>query len=385
MVYAQKFTADDIHLYFTADDRSAIFETMANLHRVREAITLGYLTDLLDDDEFMLLYDNNKPSNPEFQYYDYDPFDLEDYNDDECNAYFRFKKDDLYRLKDALQIPERIKCTNGYRVQGLEAICILLSRFAYPCRYGDMVKTFARDVPQLCTISTHMINFVYSEHSYLVETLNRFWLSSEHLMRYASAIHAKGAALKNCWGFVDGTVRPICRPKEYQRLCYNGHKRVHALKYQSVTAANGLVANLFGPIEGRRHDCFLLRESGLLTELEHRSYDTLGNTLCIYGDPAYPLRAHLQGPFKGNLTNDQKLYNHSMSSVRVSVEWVFGDMINFFKSTDFKKNQKMGLSACGKMYIVSGILTNAHTCLYGNSTSKFFELEPPTFEQYFQR
>ncbi|PIK38277.1 hypothetical protein BSL78_24897 [Apostichopus japonicus] len=253
MVYAQKFTADDIHLYFTADDRSARFETMANLHRVREAITLGYLTDLLDDDEFMLLYDNNKPSNPEFQYYDYDPsiwkiitmMNATHTSDSltvtavaggfsavsptpgqqydscfkpcaagitahcrvrnhfvmtQCALHCGFKKDDLYRLKDALQIPERIKCTNGYRVQGLEAICILLSRFAYPCRYGDMVKTFARDVPQLCTISTHMINFVYSEHSYLVETLNRFWLSSEHLMRYASAIHAKGAALKNCWG-----------------------------------------------------------------------------------------------------------------------------------------------------------------------------------------
>ena len=38
------------------------------------------------------------------------------------------------------------------------------------------------------------------------------------------------------------------------RVLYNGHKRVHAIKFQSVVAPNGLIANLFGPVEGRRHD-----------------------------------------------------------------------------------------------------------------------------------
>jgi len=41
---------------------------------------------------------------------------------------------------------------------------------------------------------------------------------------YADAIHAKGAALDNCWGFVDGTVRAICRPKVNQRVLYKDHK-----------------------------------------------------------------------------------------------------------------------------------------------------------------
>ena len=47
---------------------------------------------------------------------------------------------------------------------------------------------------------------------------------------------------------VDGTVRPICRPGEMQRAVYNGHKRVHGLKFQSVALPNGLIANLFGPV-----------------------------------------------------------------------------------------------------------------------------------------
>ena len=74
-----------------------------------------------------------------------------------------------------------------------------------------------------------------------------------------------------------------------------------------------------------------------------------------------------------------------MSSVRVSVEWLFGDIINYFKFLDFKKNLKVQLSAVGKMYIVGTILTNARNCLYGSSTSSFFDLDPPNLGNYFVR
>jgi len=72
-----------------------------------------------------------------------------------------------------------------------------------------------------------------------------------------------------------------------------------------------------------------------------------------------------------------------MSSVRVSVEWLFGDIVEYFKFVDFKKNLKIGLSTVGRMYIVCALLRNALTCLYGNTTSLFFDLEPPTLEEYF--
>jgi hypothetical protein len=83
------------------------------------------------------------------------------------------------------------------------------------------------------------------------------------------------------------------------------------------------------------------------------------------------------------LTPEMEEFNKSMSSVRVAVEWIFGDIINYFKFLDFKKNLKIGLSQIGKMYIVGALLRNALTCLYGNTTSKFFELDPPTLEEYF--
>ena len=71
-----------------------------------------------------------------------------------------------------------------------------------------------------------------------------------------------------------------------------------------------------------------------------------------------------------------------MRQVGVAVEWVFGDIINYFKFLDFRKNLKIGLSSVGKFYIVSVLPRNSVTCLYGNNTSRFFELDPPTSEEY---
>ena len=128
----------------------------------------------------------------------------------------------------------------------------------------------------------------------------------------------------------------------------------------------------------------MLRESGLLHLLEEHSVSQDGEIMCIYGDPAYPLKPQLQAPFRNaNLTEQQQLWNQRMSSVRVSVEWLFGDIINYFKFLDFKKNLKIQLSAVGEMYIVCTLLNNARNCLYGSSTSEFFQLDPPNIVDYF--
>ena len=121
-----------------------------------------------------------------------------------------------------------------------------------------------------------------------------------------------------------------------------------------------MIANLYGPMKGIRHNCVLLRASGLLPDLINFSHDTNGNQLCIYGDIAYPLRSYFISPYHhgAQFTVDQQAFNKSMSSCRISVEWIFGDILNYFKFLDFKKNLKIGLSAVGKMYLVCALLHN---------------------------
>ena len=187
-----------------------------------------------------------------------------------------------------------------------------------------------------------------------------------------------GSPLPQCFGFIDGTVRPICRPIHFQEVVYNGHKRVHALKYQAVSLPNGIIVHLSGPLEGRRHDAALLAQSNVLAEIAQYA----GNHY-IYGDLAYPLSQYLQCPFKGAfLTPRQRTYNKRMSKVRVSVEWAYKDITVYFAFNDFKKNQKLLLQHLGQQFIVSGLFTNCRTCLYGNQCSDYFDYTPPTLEEY---
>ena len=76
-----------------------------------------------------------------------------------------------------------------------------------------------------------MHNYIYDLHHRRITAWNQAILNPLALQQYADAVSDKGAALNNCFGFVDGT---ICRPGEHQRMVYNGHKRVHALKFQAV-------------------------------------------------------------------------------------------------------------------------------------------------------
>ena len=105
---------------------------------------------------------------------------------------------------------------------------------------------------------------------------------------------------------------------------------------------------------------------------------------CVYGDPAYPLRIHLQAPFRvGVLTTQMEIFSEKMSAVRASVEWVFAD-INYLKFLDFKKNLRIGLSQAGKVHIVCAILRNALTGLYSNTTAEYFGVDPPSLQDYFR-
>ena len=79
----------------------------------------------------------------------------------------------------------------------------------------------------------------------------------------------------------------------------------------------------------------MLADSGLLGDLQQQAFSPTGYPMCLYGDPAYPLRVHLQAPFRFVAPNqDMQDFNKSMSAVRISVEWLFGDIANFFKFMD---------------------------------------------------
>ena len=131
---------------------------------------------------------------------------------------------------------------------------------------------------------------------------------------------------------------------------------------------------------GRRHDSYLLSQSNLNNRLA--MVQQRNSVQCkVYGDAVYPIMSHIDRGCRGaNLTPAQRACNKNMSQVRICVEWMFGKVSKEFAFIDYSANLKLRLQPVATYYAVALLLTNAHSCLYGNVTASYFSCMPPSLE-----
>ena len=78
-----------------------------SLKEARKQLLYAFDDGLISDEECLLLYDLNRSTNLDFPYEQYPLFDLDDMQNDECLAEFRFHKNDLPILAEVLRIPDQ--------------------------------------------------------------------------------------------------------------------------------------------------------------------------------------------------------------------------------------------------------------------------------------
>lgn len=324
--------------------------------------------------------DNDDDEEEEESYHkNYERHSLKRLTGKEIKEQFRFNRNDIPRLCDLLGMKGEYVSPTRLRWGAEEGLCILLRRLAYPNRLADIVQRFGRSKSELSIIANSVQDWVIEHHLHRLQSLSQPWLDHE---QFAAAVLARGAACDNVFAFIDGTLKHTCRPRKNQKEVYSGHKRHHGLKYQAVQCPNGLVCHAYGPSLGKVHDSTMYRESGL-DDLLQQVQGNNGRQLAIFGDAAYALRPYLYTPYKGAvLTPAKQEFNNAMQPVRLCVEWSFDKLTKNFAFTNYYSNQKIFLQQLAKQYLAATLFTNCHTCLYGSQTSTFFDLAPPTLEQY---
>jgi len=195
---------------------------------------------------------------------------------------------------------------------------------------------------------------------------------------------------------MDGTIFPIARPGHgLQQAAYNGQKRMHGLKHLLLMAPDGLIMHAQGPYEARHHDSFLSNDSGVPGFLEQTfataavDQQALGGPLqndnfCIFADVAFSLSARVLPAYKIADTRDKEAFNRIHKAVRVAAEWGINKPKTLFPIFDRKRLQRVLLSPLGIWHRVGYLLSNAHSCLYGNQTSTYFNITPLSVDEYFQ-
>lgn len=306
--------------------------------------------------------------------------------DDQLLLLFRVCRSELCEMVEAVGWPDDMNKTsrNEYKTCPLLTTLVMLRRLASPCRWSDIECIFGKHSSQLSEIFWEGVENLMDKRAHLLTGPVSTEFIQVHASRYSESIHMKCASLRDCVGFIDGTVLSIARPGEsaVQNAAYNGHKRRHALKYQTITLPDGLILHASGPLEGCRHDWALYVNSGIDEQFGDMMFLD-GVQYFIHGDSGYNERAFLDIPFSGaHLTPVQKAANKETATVRVTVEWMYKEVKLYWTTVDFKRKMRIGEAPVGLLYVSAMLLTNFRNCLYPNTVSQYFNCTPPSLGDY---
>ena len=134
-------------------------------------------------------------------------------------------------------------------------------------------------MPELCIIANTVLDWVFNKHGFRLTTWNRPFLTL---------------------------------------AC----KHVHVLKCQSIALPNCLIENRYGPIRVHNMMQGCSKTLACCKRLKDKLTVQAGRSLCLYGDPTYPLRPHLLAHYRiGEVpifTADMEAFYALMRSVKVA-------------------------------------------------------------------
>lgn len=337
---------------------------------------------------------------------------IDSLRDDQCHMYFRFEtREKLRRVYRAFQFPTMFKDREKHKYSGEEVFLVGLYRMrnASTLAAACWEHFFGLTYIQVSSMFQLFLRFMVLNWGYLLTNNVAFWLP--HLPVFAAAIRdklaEKGVDIPHpqlpggfsVFAFIDNTMNSTCRPGGgpardgtnsprnnplIQRAFYNGWKKLHALKWQTVDLPNGMNFHVWGPCSGRHNDLESLEFSQLNDILVDMQ---MGNLLQwkIYGDSAYIFvpDTHILARHNDEPNTEEKIaQNKAMSSCREIIEWDYGDLGRYWSLVDYKKVLKMRKMPVQDMYLVAMLLRNAYVTVSGGNTSEYFNCLPPTLEAW---
>lgn len=341
----------------------------------------------------------------------------------DCFTFFRIHPNQLRLLYRHWRIPDQFRLPNRRVFSGEECFLIYLHHIMNGTPYTSMARSdFGGDPRSFTYMWTAMNDHLYENFFHKISgTSLSQWLPHQ-VDHFRSLIHnalqdgaiqvtrhdADGDVAEQelilldfpfetfrIFGFMDDTGIPTARPDDEarrrgevlvdtQRSFYSGYFSSHGLKCQVVYFPNGLIGSAF-ITEMRQNDNGVQNISGLnnymLQLLEGRF---IGGLLpAIYCDGIFRLLATIVPRFVGNITQEQRLLNIRMASVRQIIEHVFADHHTWFRL--FWVPHYLRLMIQGpqirRTSLNSFFIQNCFYCLNG-SRSRYFGQLPPTLQEY---
>lgn len=314
---------------------------------------------------------------------------VDDCLDETFRPLFRVSKSEFWQIYDALGVGGWAcdRLANRSRVTPEECMLVWLRRMGSRATVLEIAsQTFWASPTRVSSMFNIFADFM---HWHLSSPAMRVGVPLERATDFADSIkHRSGTGLDNCVGFLDSKALEIARPGENmeQMAAYNGYYGHHCLRFQAIHSPDGICYDMYGPVEGRRSDGYLLGASDFMCRF--LNYErALGFPLCVYADAGYWCSQYVQTGFNKNLGerpqgSAEDDYSKRMNRCRTSVEWGFGLVSLNWPFSTVAAYARVGNCPVGAHYKNAMFMTNVLSCLRGNITSSYFDCYPPSLNAY---
>ena len=310
-------------------------------------------------------------------------------DDSMCWSTLRWRKRGLLELFEYSNLPTECVLPDRQKVPGELVLMIGLYSWGYPQRQLEIARVFglAGGQPLVSKIMDYFNSHILVHFAHLIqsESINALSMWAPAVDYIVRCVQQKGGEnadprFDRVGMFIDGTFNQCCKPMQReehdmdgtdtQRAVYSGYYGGWGLKYLHCVLGNGMLAQVWGPVDGRRHDAHLFQISQINGKLACLS-QVSGSVINAHGDSAFPASSHTM---KGG--------GWEMNRKRICVEWTIGKIVQQGASLDMSAHQQIYLNRPGALYLVGCLLTNFHTCVYGSQTGLYFSCKSPTLESY---
>jgi len=218
--------------------------------------------------------------------------------------------------------------------------------------YGHENHLLALLLYYRCYVTYEFLSFLFDTHETTVmrsiKRIEKIVIQVVHIEKKREISREDAEYL-----IIDATEQPIQRPTKGQKKYYSGKKKRHTVKTQYVVGSDGKIESVSKPYEGKKHDFDIYKDQKNRDRFPGvpKKADSGYQGIKNYDKGA---EIPFKKPKKGELTTEQKTYNHELSKKRIKVENVIREVKIFKILSDSYRNRRKNHSI--KTNIVAGIV-----------------------------
>ena len=148
-----------------------------------------------------------------------------------CNMPSSMTASEIYKMIEALEIPDVFVTWTHSKFSMVEAFCLLCAQLHSAGDLYALLMLYDWAQSTISEVVNELVEYLDEKWEHLLGCDSDHLLHPSQLLIYANSIHQRGAPTKSVFSFIDCTIQCICHPTWFQCMAYNGHKKFHALKY----------------------------------------------------------------------------------------------------------------------------------------------------------